>query len=216
MKGQNWSLRTYLLSNIHDTMDIFNFLKWSQFTCLIFLQHMEYLNSGNNWTCWFEILEPKHWFNYTLDETVILFDYVIEILNLPVLSSAREITTVDKLIYQNFISVIFISCNNSGYLIVTWSQSFLKELVSRLLVSIFRNPEVYCGSFGINGSIKITPFTFDSDLCFVNSPGVIGWMKIFSNSSINNRRILLNPSHYCSMRYRKTSLSYYFDKISIR
>ena len=89
---------------------------------------MEGFNTGNNGTCRFKILKSKHWTDYFLYKSMILFDYVIEILNLPVLSSAGETTTIDKLVDQNFICIIFICSNNSGDNVVTGFQGFIEEI----------------------------------------------------------------------------------------
>jgi hypothetical protein len=148
---------------------------------------MEDLNSGYYGTSRFKVLESKHWADYFLYEPMVLFNYIIEVLNLSVLSSAGEITAINKFIDHDFISVVFVCGNNSGNLIMNGTQSFLEEFVSRLFITIFRNPKIDGISFRIDSSVEITPFTFDLDVGLIGTPGVIGWMKIFPYSFINNR-----------------------------
>jgi hypothetical protein len=74
--------------------------------------------------------------------------------------------------------------NDPRNLIMTGTQSFLEEFLSRLFITIFRDPKVDSISFRVYSSIEITPFTFDLDVGFIDTPGVIGLMKLFPYLSI--------------------------------
>ena len=63
-------------------------------------------------------------------------------------------------------------------------QSFLEEALCSPFVSCFTEIKINRISFGIDCTIQIHPLTFYFDICFVNSPGVICWLKMTSYSFI--------------------------------
>ena len=47
---------------------------------------------------------------------------------------------------------------------------------------------------GIDSTIQIFVFAFDLNVGFVNSPRIVGWFQVQSNSEIKFWRIPLNPT----------------------
>src|SRR3954454_3944561 len=93
--------------------------------------------SRNYGLCWSKGFEPQHRTNSLLDKPMILFDNVIEIVNLSYLDAFRNPFLLFQLLNGDWIGWVHINCYDTRIRNMKRPQSFLEKALCSLLVSCF-------------------------------------------------------------------------------
>jgi putative transposase len=81
------------------------------------------------------------------------------------------------------------------------AECFAKQPFGGFCVAQRRKQEINCGTAGIDGSIEVTPVAFHSNVGFVDTPRLVGWLQITPQPLLQFRRISLHPApHGCMIR----------------
>ena len=107
-----------LLPDIHNAVDKPRFLKWGHDSCLMLSNHVHDFHTGECCARRMKILETEFWLDDSLDQTMILFGNIIQVLNHPVLNSYCKIPKINLYGNRDFRGRIPVGGDHSGYLVV--------------------------------------------------------------------------------------------------
>src|SRR3954466_4394291 len=140
-------------------------------------------------------LKSQHRTHTFLNKPMILFDNVIEIFNLSYLDTFRNFLLLFQLLNGDWIGWVLINCYDTRLRNMKRPQSFLEKALCSLLISCFVWVKIDCVSFGIHCTIQVHLLTFYFYVRFIHSPRVIGLFEMTTDSFVQFRTILMNPTH---------------------